>query len=411
MSILREKDGCYSIILESPYVPTVKIRGARDIKGINSQVRASLEARGFGAAGLHRNPQGGTDALEYIRKIGSSALGDLVTYGGPAASNRNREVVKKFLSNVREKAPPRRAPVLFFSSPVDFPVELLPVFDRSQGRKDLPSPDGPGLEARAKGSFLGMHFAVRKYIQQSGEAYIPGGQGQLIGSSDSAKEQDVALAPYWNQTLLRVAEEIRGLRGLDFLIVGDPLPSQEMASRRNADEELARLLVTGRDVREGVVHITAHCHTASKSSYDHSITFAARKSRWKSIKEVDVRLYTIKAVHGELDSPIGESPCNRLAFISACGAANVRYDSPSTIPDAFLDCGYAAVVAPLVSIHVDSAAAFALHFYRSLDSDSNSTVGGALVEARKHLLRQFSNPVGLAYTCYGESRLRLPRKG
>jgi hypothetical protein len=46
-------------------------------------------------------------------------------------------------------------------------------------------------------------------------------------------------------------------------------------------------------------------------------------------------------------------------------------------------------------------------FYAALGKDSN-TVGGALVDARTELLKRFCNPLGLLYSCYGDSRLGQP---
>jgi hypothetical protein len=95
-----------------------------------------------------------------------------------------------------------------------------------------------------------------------------------------------------------------------------------------------------------------------------------------------------------------------VAFLNACSAAGVSFQSPTSIPQTLLDCRYRAVVGSLVAINVEPAMAAATTFYKCLgDGDS---IAVALVRMRRQLLEKPNhNPVGLAYTCYGDSLLKL----
>jgi hypothetical protein len=163
------------------------------------------------------------------------------------------------------------------------------------------------------------------------------------------------------------------------------------------------MLVHGRTTGEGIVHVTSHCDAAEGTpALDHSLVLGGRRGLFLR-KTISLRV-SVATIEYQGRHPSHEGP---LAFISACSATDTQYDSPTSIPEALLKAGYRAVVSPLVSVHVDPAFAMAMFFYAELRKEGN--VGTALVRARIDLMRCKSghSPLGLLYTCYGESGLRL----
>jgi hypothetical protein len=110
------------------------------------------------------------------------------------------------------------------------------------------------------------------------------------------------------------------------------------------------------------VHVIAHCLSKEDSSYEHRFVFGGKGFRARHQVEVTVKSMDLEARYtSQPDVPDGP-----LAFLSACGAADIEYKSPSTIPSTPLDAGYRAVVAPLVTLHHEPAREVAHLFFDEL---------------------------------------------
>ena len=304
--------------------------------------------------------------------------------------------MQRFFLDVLRQAPALPTPILTLISPFDVPLELLPILDEGSS---FSAPDAMELEKQAKRCFLGLQFAVRRFrlVDNAVPADLH------LRRKGTGRDQQVSVAPYWYEGLKRVKEEVSMLDSLSHYKTSIPEPSRDLLAVPGPEDRIAKMFVLGRQGKEEIVHVTAHCNAPAEiSPLEHRIVLGAKV--WWGIRMQEVSLSVGALAEAVRPLPGRDTPDGPLAFISACGAANFRFDSPASIPDALLSCGYRAVVSSMVSLHVDPAFAMARAFYSEL---CKATVGGALVEASSKMIREHCNPIGLTYLCLGESRLRL----
>jgi hypothetical protein len=82
-----------------------------------------------------------------------------------------------------------------------------------------------------------------------------------------------------------------------------------------------------------------------------------------------------------------------------------------SFPRAWINYGAAAVIATLCPVPDDFALAFSRHFYGLvLGGGRAGNLAEALLEARRHFMREYNNPLGLAYVLYArkETQVVLP---
>lgn len=363
------------------------------LAAVGGEIRASLEGTGLGQRPLRKRPsENDQEYLEAIRENGWIALSRLTSDDAfPAQVAQLRD----YLLAVERAAPKvGYVPTLVLDSPVDLPLDIMPVFD-FDGDWDFNATDAATLAAQSRDTFLGLRFAVRKDLSRAdtSDSVIPGETGPRGGQ--------VPLAPYWHRAVKGVDKELRELTNLGFFVIDQALPEESM-SGRTAGRRLARLIAGGRPTPESIVHITSHCDAADDvPTPDHALRLAGGPRMQRG----EVRVTAANLEFAGKRTARRRSGPGRLALISACGAADVRYDRPQSIPEALLRSGFRAVVSPLVSVTSGPSLAFALHLYRALSV--GLTVGEAIVNARRLLLEEHGDPLGMLYTCYGNSGLHF----
>ena len=89
-----------------------------------------------------------------------------------------------------------------------------------------------------------------------------------------------------------------------------------------------------------------------------------------------------------------------LVFLNAC-STNRPASGVLGFPQAWIDAGAAAVIATLCPVPDVFALAFAGHFYGLLlGGDRDVHVADALLATRRHFMKEYNNPLGLAYVLY-----------
>lgn len=96
-------------------------------------------------------------------------------------------------------------------------------------------------------------------------------------------------------------------------------------------------------------------------------------------------------------------------FINACRSNAQSYIGSSGFAKDFLkDYGYRAVIGPTITIPGSVAEYIARHFYTHLlDKDKDITLALALLQAKRDLLEEHNNPLGMLYTIFGQSLLKI----
>lgn len=391
----RDSD-TYSLSLQSPYLSDVEtidqVGGYSELEKL-AALRDSLEIdTAEGRLKCNLSPARAVELLEDLRELGSVAFLSLI--GGESYRGR-RQRIQRYVEKVLANIPMGSTPVLALSSPVDLPIDLMTIldsgtnFDPGSGTVDY---QGERLAIQATNCFIGFRFAVRK---------ISARHTAPIDFSLASTGGLTMVYPYWHRGLDYINEELQRLRAVPWFDVVDPMPDRAIAKQSHPERKLARRLVEHVDGGAGVVHFTCHCDSGSRTPpLERRLVLAARDNF--RLYKVSIAVRNIQAASIYMKEHA--APLGPLAFLSACAAADVSYDSPVSIPEALLYCGYRSVIAPLVSVHVELALEMATLFYAGL-SNVPSTVGQALVDARFALLRSHRNPLGLLYGCYGDSRI------
>jgi hypothetical protein len=387
--------GTFILTLTSPFAGSLRLNGESysNLQSVGKQVRASLERSQIGTLDLKKEPDAELmfEALEEINEAGWVALSALVS---DARFPAQPMLLQQYLSRVLERAPGTMTPVMRFVSPLDLPIDLMPALQpppRARFRRN----GAQTLYEQARTWFVGLQFVVQK-IRSGSEDYGT----DLIGAREFPDGRRVVLAPYRHAGLKGVDRVRRELSELGFFEVLHPLPDDAFIRLRDY-REAADLIVRGREPPEGpegIVHITSHCDAGDTlSPLDHCLRLAGGGIFARNELRV-----TVKALKSGGRAVAQHGP---LAIITACGPADVSYDSPVSIPDALLYAGFRCVVSPLVSVNVDPGYAVTLFLYEAMKR--GMSVGAALVEARKQLLKKHGHTLGLLHACYGDTRLRF----
>jgi hypothetical protein len=406
LKVSATKDGTWWLKLNSSAASErVRIAPVDQLAKIGGELRQSVEkTMGEGRIGLNLEAARGAELLTELAEAGSSALKNML--GVDAWRGPRVQAIERFFEKTVRALADGETPTLWLHSPVDLPLELMPVMPgRPEFLPSLANPAGERLATAAGQCFPGLHFAVRRVGL---EKHTFG--DQRLRAEPAASPKRVLVAPYFHMHFRQFEQEMRGLGNLSCFRVRDPRPDEGMIKMTNAKKAMAQMLIEGERPREEIVHVIAHCLSKEDSSYDHRFVFGGKGFRARHQVEVTVKAMDFEARY----TPQSEIPDGPLAFLSACGAADIEYESPSTIPSTLLDAGYRAVIAPLVTLHPEPAREVARLFFDELsrarivgETRRAQTVGEALVRSRHALIRFQCNPLAMLYVCYGESRLRI----
>jgi hypothetical protein len=379
----------YLLSLTTPHgSQSVQLHGYATLDKIAGTVRDGLEAiENGGPLSLQRTITDGALFMSEIYRTGATTMNVLFRGAGG-----HKARFTQLLNATIAGAAAGEIPTLDVVCPVDLGLDVMPLLGSTP---HFTSSNGTALLTDARSCFTGLEFEIRN--DGTLETRLPNNVLFRRNTRDR-----VALAPFWHEGVRRVNEEVDLLRDLAYCDVANPQPDLALSKMARGGERLAEMLVHGQDLDEGIVHITGHCKAPKDTPIvNHRLVLGA-KTKLRRIKSVNVTVGAINVATTTRPQPLNDGP---LAFVSACSAADIEFHAPTSIPQALLDGGYRAVIGPQVPINVDAALAAAAVFYKVLGD--NDTVGAALVRMRRYLIEEWHNPVGLAYKCYGDSRLRL----
>ena len=155
------------------------------------------------------------------------------------------------------------------------------------------------------------------------------------------------------------------------------------------------------EFRFGVVHFACHCHNPQNKGASHiSLSLTAHQHK------IESQLETLLAweEYGFHHQP--------FVFLNACESATPGHLLQSlTLPTGILNFGAGGVIATACPLPDKFASAFAAKFYRCLLQEHSpnrlTNIGEALLKTRLYFLREYNNPLGLAYGLYAVSNQQL----
>ena len=175
----------------------------------------------------------------------------------------------------------------------------------------------------------------------------------------------------------------------------------EFQLRQRADSETQDFLIDMLDHRYDLLHFACHCDASDGSQFLSRLELTIGGER--VVLDVS-RLAT--DLRQETRSHARHGP---LVFLNACGTAQqgAAYEPPG-FPEKWIKNKAApAVIATLCPVPDYFAHAFARKFYEVLfegisgeDPARNNFIAEALLSTRRHFMKEYGNPLGLAYVAY-----------
>ncbi|MGO9957877.1 MAG: CHAT domain-containing protein [Solirubrobacteraceae bacterium] len=266
-----------------------------------------------------------------------------------------------------------------------FPFELLPVFDTG----DLPKRIHAGnLEAVLR-RFLGFVAAVRR---------IPRGKDGLPQPRPLPMRPKLNVALFQNATL------------------GGAETERSFFARHDGDIDLDGPWPTGAVTIEAAVqavtdslfdpepaaiqHFVCHC-TTDAGGAQHRLVLAGDDG-----KDLPVRLGRL--VTGYHERQKGKPPRSEprsLIFLNACGTAAFHPLHATDFPTFFLKNKHLGFIGTETNVPDTVAALFSEAFYTRLLR--KRPIGESVVLARRQLVRDWANPIGLLYALYADPDVRV----
>jgi CHAT domain-containing protein len=206
---------------------------------------------------------------------------------------------------------------------------------------------------------------------------------------DNSREEIRRLAQHLAATSQRLGN-ILSLQLLDQAIPLESLCAERILEYLHDDE-----------FRYGLVHFACHCEQPQGfNATEAYLSFTAHG------KQMEMSLEQLLTWQDQrfLNRP--------FVFLNACESAGTqRLLQTLSFPAGLLGFGAVGVIATACIIPDNFASAFADEFYRQLLNNPGagrlSNIGEALLKTRLHFLREFNNPLGLAYGLYAVSDQKL----
>ncbi|MCF0091272.1 CHAT domain-containing protein [Micromonospora sp. MH99] len=273
-----------------------------------------------------------------------------------------------------------------------FPLELLPVFEYGP----LPAINTYYDLVSAASRFLGFSTMVKRVIP----ARMP---------ADGVLRNDPALPVQFirHARLASTRDEVRELATMPGVEVEGPWP---------IDEDAAAVLTTlTRSLFDGsrldgataqqpaqIQHFACHCDTTTELDDDYTLTVSTRKGRNRELS-----LAQMQEAHWKLRTEYpGQSQERSVIILNACGSSRTNPLTANSFPRWFLSSGHRAFIGTEATVPDGVASAFATAFYGRL-LERRRPLGEAVVWARRDLLCDFRNPLGLLYVLYGDADLTV----
>ena len=278
-----------------------------------------------------------------------------------------------------------------------FPIELLPVFNLGP----MPELRTHDDRLRAAARFLGFTASVRRTVAARTA------QDRVIRNDPVLPVQFLR-----HRRLLSAVREERFLSGLgEHVRVDGPWPTAEgtIEFRRALIEALyAGAALNGGGPEHGppvqVHHFACHCDTRKPLDDDYTLRLSTRRGRAR-----DVSLGELRSAYRERLAIDRESRRHRgIVILNACASSHTDPLTAASFAQWFVASGHRAFIGTETDVPDGVAAGFAGAFYGRL-LEAHRPLGEAVVWARRDLLRDFRNPLGLLYVVYGDTDLIVER--
>ena len=278
-----------------------------------------------------------------------------------------------------------------------FPLELLPVFNL----EPLAEPRTHDERLRAASRFLGFTAMVRRTVAARTVA-------------DKVIRNDPALPVQFlrHQQLLSAVREQKFLAGLgQHVRVDGPWPMTEDGTQVRA--ALIEALYTGRPLNgtapDGgppvqIHHFACHCDTSTPMDDDYTLRLSTRWGRHRPVS-----LGELRRAYRERHAVDRDDRRHRaIVILNACSSSRTDPLTAASFAQWFVANGHRAFIGTETDVPDGLAAGFAGAFYGRL-LEARRPLGDAVVWARRDLLRDFRNPLGLLYAVYGDTDLVVER--
>lgn len=268
------------------------------------------------------------------------------------------------------------------------PLEYLPLFDMGRCTEKVAGRDEFVGHCR---SFVGFSCIVRRRVLP---VRIPPGDHHLRVDADGK----LVLRYLHHDSLVGAAREYKWFTndGSAAVSLRGPHPQP---GQRGAD--IADRVYNPES--DQVQHFSCHCDTTAPEPFDYRLELRGAGH------DLDLTLGELGEHLVRLGATAERGPRGMpLVVLNACGSSRVDPLSSISFPQVFLENGNRGCIGTEIAIPDEEAAEFSRVFYRELLD--GASVGVAAHRARNHLLHVFTNPIGLAYTVYGDTDLALTER-
>lgn len=273
-----------------------------------------------------------------------------------------------------------------------FPLELLPVFGLGPV-PDLRTHDG---RVRTASRFLGFTAQVRRTVAASTDA-------------DRFIRNDPALPVQFlrHRRLLSAVREEGFLHRLkEHVHVDGPWPMSE--GEDEVRTALIEALYTGRALNGGppvqIHHFACHCDTTTPLDDDYTLRLSTRRGAKRNVSLGELR----RAYRERYAVDRDDQRHRGIVILNACASSHTDPLTAASFAQWFVASGHRAFIGTETDVPDAVAAGFASAFYGRL-LEARRPLGDAVVWARRDLLRDYRNPLGLLYVVYGDTDLTVER--
>jgi hypothetical protein len=300
--------------------------------------------------------------------------------------------IQKFWKSAMPFARDPRLPPLLVECVADtpFPVEYLPLLGSFPATPDT---SRDALLDRFR-SFIGFSCLVQRKPRKS----------QSAGSLGLARDSDGKIPVRYLQydTLPGASRELAWFtQSSQRVRLEGPYPDAKWGVSLPQQIFDPRTLLAGgmRDVPDQIQHFSCHCYTKARTPLDSEIELSGPGS------SVRLRLGDLGRKLVRLERQSAERKFELpLVFLNACGSARMQADGAFSFPQLFLDNKNRGFIGTEIEMPDDVASAFSAVFYERF-LQWGMPLGRAMLEARRHLLYEHGNPLGIAYTSYADPEL------
>jgi hypothetical protein len=153
-----------------------------------------------------------------------------------------------------------------------------------------------------------------------------------------------------------------------------------------------------------VHHFACHCDTTADLDDDYTLRLSTKRGRPRDISLGDLR----RAYRERFTADRDDRRHRGIIVLNACASSRTNPLTAASFAQWFVASGHRAFIGTETDVPDGVASGFAAAFYGRL-LEARRPLGEAVVWARRDLLRDFRNPLGLLYVVYGDTDLVVER--